>query len=366
MKAVTFKEGYLMNWKRTMMFGKFTVVIMLLLFVAAGCGGEKPATGSASSGSGGGKKIDVIDISVTHYPTGLYAVPYDVGIEQGFFEEEGIKINKIVGSGGGGTTVRNVLSGDLPFGDVSTSAVLQSYLAGAPLKIVSGGVQSVSDLVYVTRKDADIEKVEDMVGKTWAFTNPGSVTETTSQLIFDSNGIDPKSLKLVASGGVSEGLTMLQAGEVDATLMMEPAYSVQKDDWKTLFRVSDHVPNYQQSVIITSPQLIKENPDLVKRFLNAYQKSVEWTYANPEEAGKIFAKSAEIDETASVAAIKDLADKKHWSSKIELDSMNNVVKGMQMANTLKKGQEIVWDEVLDMDFLPDDQKLDPSKLDTNK
>ncbi|CAH0346536.1 ABC transporter substrate-binding protein [Bacillus sp. CECT 9360] len=354
-----------MNWKKTMTLGKFAVLMMMMVFVVSGCGGQQSAGGSSSSKGSGGDKMDEIDISVTHYPTGLYAVPYDVGMEKGFFEEEGIKINKIVGSGGGGTTVRNVLSGDLPFGDVSTSAVLQSYLAGAPLKIVGGGVQSVSDLVYVTRKDADIEKVEDMVGKTWAFTNPGSVTETTSQLIFDSAGVDPKSLELVASGGVSEGLTMLQAKEVDATLMMEPAYSVQKDDWKTLFRVSDHVPNYQQSVIITSPQLIKENPDLVKRFLKAYQKSVEWTYANPEEAGKIFAKSAEIDEVASVAAIKDLADKKHWSSKIEADSINNVVKGMQMANTLKKDQEILWDEVLDMDFLPEDQRLDPKDLKKN-
>ena len=355
-----------MRWKPMANFGKLTVLMLILLFVAAGCGGQQSTGGSSTSKGDGGDKIDEIDISVTHYPSGLFAVPYDVGIEQGFFKEEGIKINKIVGSGGGGTTVRNVLSGDLPFGDVSTSAVLQSYMAGAQLKIVSGGVQSVSDLVYVTRKDADIEKVEDMVGKTWAFTNPGSVTETTSQLIFDSTGVDPKSLKLVASGGVSEGLTMLQEGEVDAALMLEPAYSVQKNDWKTLFRVSDHVPNYQQSVIITSPQLIKENPDLVKRFLNAYQKSVEWTNANPEEAGKIFAKSAEIDEAASVASIKSLVDEKHWSSKIEVDSINNVVKGMQMADTLKKGEEIDWDEVIDMDYLPDDQKLDPAKLDTNK
>lgn len=346
-------------------FGKLAAISLSLLLVAAGCNSES-SSGKTSSDGGGKGKMDEISISVTHYPTGLYAVPYDVGMEKGFFKEEGIKINKIVGSSGGGTTVRNVLSGDLPFGDVSASAVLQSYLAGAPLKIISGGVQSVGDLVYVTRKDEKIEKVEDVVGKTWAFTNPGSVTETTSQLVFDAANIDPTSLKLVAAGGISEGLTLLKAGEVDASLMLEPAYSVQKDDWKTFLRVSDLVPHYQQSVIITSPQMIKENPDLVKRFLSAYQKSVEWTYANPEEAGKIFAKSAEIDEKASVAAIINLTETKHWGSKIEVESIDNVVKGMKLANTLKKGQEIVWEEVLDTSFLPEDQQLDPSKLDSNK
>lgn len=249
-------------------FSKSVVPILLSLFVLAGCGGQNTATsGTTETGQTNQaqqqpaqKKIDEIEISVTHFPTGLYAVPYDVGMDKGFFEEQGIKIKKIVGSSGGGTTVRNVLSGDLPFGDVSTSAALQSYLAGAPLKIVSGGVQSTSDLVYVTRKDANIEKIEDVVGKTWAFTNPGSVSETTSQLVFEAAGIDPKSLKLVASGGTSEGLTLLKAGEVDAALMLDPTYSVQKNDWKTLFRISKYVPKYQQSVIIASPQLVKENP----------------------------------------------------------------------------------------------------------
>ncbi|MEH7392031.1 ABC transporter substrate-binding protein [Bacillus sp. JJ1503] len=354
-----------MNWKKMINLSKLAAMSLSLMLIAAGCNTQDSATETTTDGKGE-KKIDEIDISVTHYPTGLYAVPYDVGMEKGFFEEEGIKINKIIGSSGGGTTVRNVLSGDLPFGDVSASAVFQSYLAGAPLKIVSGGVQSVGDVVYVTRKDSDIKKIEDIVGKTWAFTNPGSVTETTSQLVFDAAGIDPKSLKLVASGGVSEGLTLLKAGEVDTSLLLEPAYSVQKDDWNELLRVSDLVPHYQQSVIITSPQVIKENPDLVKRFLTAYQKSVEWTYANPEEAGKIFAKSAEIDEAASIAAIISLKEAKHWSSKIEVDSINNVIKGMKLANTLKEGQEIVWEEILNMDFLPEDQRLDPSLLESNK
>lgn len=344
-------------------FGILTTVLMASIMVA--CSGKDSGSSKEATGDGE-KKIDEIEIAVTHYPTGLYAVPYNVGMEKGFFEEEGIKIKNVIGSGGGGTTVRNVLSGDLPFGDVATSAVLQSYLAGAPLKIVSGGVQSLADLVYVTRKDESLEKVEDLAGKTWGITNPGSVTETSSQLAFQNAGLDPKDVEVVAAGGLSEGLTLLKAGEIDAAPMLEPTYSVQKDDWKTLFRVSDSVPNYQQSVIITSPQLIKENPDLVKRFLNAYQKSVDWVYENQEEAAKIFAKSAEIDEAASIEAIKDLSAEKHWNAKIETDSINNVMKGMKLAGTLKEGSEITWEEVLDMSFLPDDQKLDPSSLDTNK
>jgi len=317
-------------------FKKIIIMIVLSAFILIGC--NEQGKDASNNDKNGDKKLDEIAISVTHYPTGAYSVPYNVGIEKGFFEEEGINITKIVGSGGGGTTVRNVLSGDLPFGDVATSAAIQAYLSGAPLKIVGGGAGSVDDVVYVTRKDSNINKIDDLVGKKWSFTSPGSVTETTTHLIFKEAGIDLQSLELVSSGGISEGLTMLNAGAVDATVMLDPTYSVQKDDWKTLFRVSEYVPNYQQSVIITSPELIKEDPDLVKRFLTAYQKSVDWIYKNQEEAGKIFSENAEIDEAASISSVKNLSKMKHWGSKIEPKAMNSVLEGMQLIGTLKKSK----------------------------
>src|SRR5690625_4698249 len=49
-------------------------------------------------------EITNIRITVTHFPTLLYAVPYIVAMEKGFFAEEGIKVTEIAGSEGGGTT----------------------------------------------------------------------------------------------------------------------------------------------------------------------------------------------------------------------------------------------------------------------
>ncbi|WP_244956434.1 ABC transporter substrate-binding protein [Geobacillus subterraneus] len=335
------------------------VITVLLLLLLSACGQN---TSAPQEGKGSSNKIDEIEITVTHYPTGLYAVPYNVGIEKGFFKEEGIKIKAVMGSSGGGTTVRNVLSGKLPFGEVSTAAAIQSYLAGAPIKIIAGGVQSVSDVVYLTRKDASFEKPEDFVGHKWGYTSPGSVTETVSQLIFGSLGIEKEKVKMIATGGINEGLTLLEKGEVDSAIMLDPAYSVEKDKWKTLFRASEYVPHFQQSVIVASPQTIKERPDLVERFLRAYRKSVEWVYNNPEEAAKIFAKSAEIDEGASIEAIKEMASLKHWSPSIQEESLKQVLTGMQAVGTLKNPEDIDWNELLDQQFLQENERLDIQNL----
>lgn len=342
------------------------LVLVLCAALLAACGqnanapqqtGEGEDKGAAKQG-----KLDEIEITVTHYPTGLYAVPYNVGIEKGFFEEEGIKIKSIMGSSGGGTTVRNVLSGKLPFGEVSTAAAIQSYLAGAPIKIIAGGVQSVSDVVYITRKDAPFQKPEDFVGHKWGYTSPGSVTETVSRLIFSSLGINKDDVQMVATGGINEGLTLLEKGEVDSSLMLDPAYTVERDKWKTLFRASEYVPHFQQSVIVTSPQIIKENPGLVERFLKAYRKSVEWIYNNPEEAAKIYAKSAEIDEQASISAVAEVAAFKHWSPTIQAKSLKQVLTGMQAVGTLKNPDDIDWNDLLDQQFIPENERLDIQAL----
>lgn len=341
----------------------FTLLTLSLVLVLAACGSSSDSSekvdGDAGDDSG---EMDQIEISVTHFPTGAYAVPYNAGMEKGIFEKYNIEITEIYGSGGGGTTVRNVLSGDLPFGDVATSASIQAFMSGAPIKIVGGAVQSLGDLVFVTRDGDDIDDIYDLEGKNWAFTNPGSVTESVSQLIFEVMDIDPNSLDVIAAGGISEGLTMLQAGEVDSAIMLEPTYSVEKDKWKELFRVSEHIEKYQQTTIITSPQLMEENPDLVERFLAAYQESVDWVYENPEEAGKIFAKSAEIDEEASITSVKDLVEARHWSAEIDAEAMNSMLRAMELIGSITDKDEIEWEELFDLSALPEEIQLDLNEL----
>src|SRR5690606_35076987 len=72
-----------------------------------------------------------LSILASHYPVNLGSVPYIVGVEKGFFRDEGLEFDRIFGDEGGGTGVRTILTADLAFGFVSTAAVLQAYLAGA-------------------------------------------------------------------------------------------------------------------------------------------------------------------------------------------------------------------------------------------
>jgi NitT/TauT family transport system substrate-binding protein len=98
-----------------------------------------------------------------HCCLGLIAV----ALERGEFTKRGIEITGVLSSTGGGTTMRNLLVGELPFGDVGTAAVLAAY-KGANIRMVNASVRTLADLFWVTMPNSGIKSIKDLAAKRWA------------------------------------------------------------------------------------------------------------------------------------------------------------------------------------------------------
>jgi NitT/TauT family transport system substrate-binding protein len=99
------------------------------------------------------------EIAVTQYGSSLYGLPYAVALEKHFFNQAGIDITGIMGSGGGGTTVRNILASATPYGEVAVAAALAAKAQGLDVVVVNAGTRSVSEASLVTMPDSDIKSV---------------------------------------------------------------------------------------------------------------------------------------------------------------------------------------------------------------
>lgn len=309
-----------------------------------------------------GDELEEIEITVTHFPATFHGLPYAVAMDEGFFEEEGIKVTGVVPGDGGGTTVRNLLEGDLAFGDVALPAVIKAIDSGSDLMIVGGGVKSPNDVAFVTRNEADFETIEDLQGNTWGFINPGSVTQALSYLAIENAGLDLDSFDLVSVGGIPEGKTLLKQEEVDLTIQAAPNITLEKDDYKTVALAGDYVPDYQQTIVATKPEIVENNPELIKNFLAAIDKAHKWMYENPEEAGLIYAKYAEIDEDGAIEATKQLIELNHWDVQLNEAGLDEAVKGMRIVDIIEKDAQIPWDEIVDQSFLAENKQIDFSQL----
>lgn len=353
----------------SMTIGRFrrmrTVGAVAALFVASACGGLAGDGGGGDAATSEQDGVTKMEITVTHWPSLLYGVPYMVAMEKGYFEEEGIEITGIIGSEGGGTTVRNILTGGLPMGEVATPAAVQAAEAGGEIAIVAGGVAGIDEINWVTEKDSDVNSIEDLDGKKVAFSEPGSVTEALINLSLDRAGIDVDNVDLIAAGGITEGLTALEGGGVDAAANLEPVFSAEggEDTWNVVFEPTEFVPAFQQTVILASPKLIEENPEAITAFLTARQRGIEFIQDNIEETATIYAEYSELPKKATLSALEAIDLESYYTTGLNIDGLTAVQEEMELLGLIEEGKTAPWDELINQGFLPEGtEEIDPASI----
>lgn len=333
-----------------------------MLGVVAGSGGLLAACGGSGGGQGGSS--EPVGISVSHYPSLLYSVPWAVAIEQGFFEERDIKLDEIVGSSGGGTTVRNVVTGGLPIGAVATPAAINAFNEGSGLKVLGGAIANTQDISFVTLPEKNIKSIEDLRGKRVGFTEPGSITQGCIVLSLQEAGIPLGEVELQAMGGLSEALTGLKEGAIDVAPQLLPiAFSTnEKEGFETVFQTKEYVGDFAQLVMIATEQSVSQQPELLKSLIELYQQAIDFTLENPEKAAAAWAKNSEVPEEDALKSLKAIDPGAYYSTALTAGSLNTAVREMREIELLEKGDEVEWDDLLDQQFLPDDKQVDTAEL----
>ena len=286
-------------------------------------------------------------ISVTHWGVLMYGAPYAVAIEKGFYKEAGLDIDGVLTSKGGGTTMRNVMASDLPYGEVALAAAIAAMKQGIELKIIHTGVRTAGEILWVTNPDSDIKSVKDLAGKKVAFTSPKSVTDMLLTMVLDKHKVKADT---IAAGGIGSGLTMVEQKAVAAAPTMDPIWSRTSSKFRPVFKIADELPPMVQTVGVTTAEYAKANKDKLRKLVQARKKAVEFVYANPEETAKIVAKHYNTDEKPILQAVKNLSALKYWGTgEFEYPAMDNMVRGLEIIGEVDG--KIDWSKVVDESFV---------------
>ena len=278
------------------------------------------------------------ELTITQWSVGFYGVPIAVAMDKGYFKEAGIDVTGVLTAPGGGTAVRNMLASPLPYGEVALSAALAARAQGLPVVLVNVGSRSIAEFAWVTKPDSDVRTIKDLVGKKVAFTSPKSVTEMLLLMSLDAAGVKQDSVTRVAGGGYGPGITLMEAGGVAAAPIIEPALTINKTRYRTVFAAKDLLPPMVITVGITTAEFAASNPGKLTAIVGARRKGVDFAYASPHEAAQIVTKTFEnLDPKVADEAVGKLQDAKLWSRgefvKDELDRMANAEAGRRAART---------------------------------
>src|SRR3982751_1311247 len=216
---------------------------------------------------------DAVSLRLNWYFGGLH-VPFYYGKERGFYKEEGIDLTINEGRGSA-NTVQVVAAGSDTFGLADSSSVIATAAKGAEIKSVMSVLSSTGYSV-VSLASTGIKTPKDLEGKRLAV-SPGDPLGQLFQALAAPNKLDMSKISMVQVDPAAKVVAVLEK-RADALLGgADDQFFLIKQRGVELaaLRFADHGANIVGMAILTKEQLIKSNPDLVRRFLRATARSWE-------------------------------------------------------------------------------------------
>ncbi|GGO77399.1 hypothetical protein GCM10011348_06840 [Marinobacterium nitratireducens] len=301
-------------------------------------------------GAGPAFAADKVTYQLDWLPGGDKAPVY-VGIQQGFFAEEDLEVSI---SGGRGSTdaITKLATGNADIGSADIGALLA---AKAQSEVPVTAVYSVftqAPHAFMVLADSDVKSVRDVAGKKVA-TSPFTSSNVYLPQVLKDNGLDLSEIKLTKSDPGALG-PMMVTGQTDVVISWvtdTQRYRSQAESVGKSLRVlpwSEAGLELYSATLVASDRFLKERPDVAKRFVRAFARSVAFTNENPETAGaNINAMVPEVDAAVAADTIVDTM-KLVYNEVSERDGMGQL-EPTRLAST--------WQLVAAA------QQLDPSALD---
>jgi NitT/TauT family transport system substrate-binding protein len=226
--------------------------------------------------------LDDVSLRLNWQILGMHT-PFYYGVEKGFYKDEGIDL-KISEGRGGGTTAQAVGAKSDTFGFVDGGTVVVSAVRGVPIKTVLS-LMNQGIFAIVAREDANINKPKDLEGKSIAATAGDALTQLLPAVI-KFNNLDRDKIRIVNVDAASKVVTVLEKradallGSVDAQSFDMAAKGVKS----TMLAYNDIGVPLVGLTVVANEDTIKSNPDLIKRFNRATQKSFEAAMKDPYAA----------------------------------------------------------------------------------
>jgi NitT/TauT family transport system substrate-binding protein len=269
-----------------------------LTLATAGCGDDDDSSSGGDQASSEPTKITVGTLPIAN------AAPMYLGMEKGFFKDEGLEIKPHVGEGGA-ALIPALLSGDDQFSFVGVIPAITAVGKDVPVRIVTSSDDAAATedkdwQTLVVPKGSSIESVEDLPGKTVAVNALRGLAEVVISRSLEKQGVNYRDVKLLEVP-FPEMPAALDGGRVDAALLTEPFLSQVLAEGGTQIDAPsvETLPSFPNGVYITSEEYLAENEDVVDRFASAMNKSLDYAKANPDEVRAIIPTYTQVPKAAA-------------------------------------------------------------------
>ena len=223
----------------------------------------------------------------------------DVGTAEGIWAKNGIEVQALQFAGDA-PTQQALTSGAINIG-LGSGPAMGYHVKGVPAIAVATLAGPPYSFVLIVKPDGPIRQIADLKGQSVGVTSAGSVTEWLTRQLSVREGWGPTGIISVPLGDDRSRLAAIKTGDLAGSVMAAvTAYSYEdQKQARILLSFGDFVSHFATHVMLASDAMIKDNPDLLRRFLKGWFESVAYMKAHREAGIAIAVKSLGL----SVAAV---------------------------------------------------------------
>jgi NitT/TauT family transport system substrate-binding protein len=258
------------------------ILVTVLALLLAGCT-ALPATSPADevgTAPAESAALEPVKLGVGFIPNVQFA-PIYVGIEQGFFADEGIDLE--LSYGFENDYLKLVGVDEYQFMIGSGDQVVLGRAQGLPVRYVLNWYTRFPVVIF-SKADRAITQPADLAGKVIGIPGTFGASYVALRGILEAAGLTEQDIRLesigftqaaaISENRVDAATDYAVSGPVVLTLAGIPVNEIVLDDYLT-------VP---ANGLITNDRTIAERPELVQAMAHATQKAIAYTLANPDEA----------------------------------------------------------------------------------
>lgn len=213
--------------------------------------------------------------------------------EAKIFEKHGLDAEVVVVNGSG-IASKALIGGSVAISPIATPTAMSAVLAGSDMVILAHTMPGVVQALMVR---PEIKRTEDLKGKTVAVTTFGSLTDFLVRYLAKLKGLNPdKDFALLQIGADNDRLIALKLGKVQAATLSYPNYILaQRAGFNIMWDFFKDV-DYPWSEIATTRTQVKQDRDLVMRYMRAHLEGIARFKQEPELAKKVIKKVLRLDD----------------------------------------------------------------------
>jgi NitT/TauT family transport system substrate-binding protein len=271
-----------------------------MILTIAGCSGS--SSNEQPGGGDTGNAQEPIDI-VAGVATSMSSIDLRLGVEKGFFKEQGLNVSTVpVQTGAAGVT--QLVSNQIQVALGGLSGTITAVSQGIPIVFVSGGIadtESEQGSWYGTlvAPDSGIKSFKDLEGKKVALNSVNCCWDFWTRESVEKDGGDQSKLQMVQLPFAQQAAA-LKAGQVDAITTQQPF--VKQAELQGFVSLGDPAakaydnPKNGNTNYFMAKKFVSDHPDVVQRWRAALQKSADYANEHPDEVRKIAVDTVKLDQ----------------------------------------------------------------------